>query len=416
MRHITFVTAALLCLLNMTLISTSAEPGFFLAQGDRMVFLGDSITDENTYPQIILQALQEAGKPIPTIICSGVVCDTAINMRDRMNKTVLPFQPKLVTFLAGTNDAARKESPEEYDAALRDIVKRVKAAGGTMLLITPCIINVSKSNNPNEAMEKYVSQYTEVLRKVALDEGLILADNNAAMRTAREAGKEVLSPDGCHPNYYGSSLLARSVLDALGYNDVPLPNTFQPQLFPGVIKKWQMRLTPLDPTTNRPQLLSEQNISTLKTDRSWKNYTLPDALRIDPATNQPESAEVKLQQYLRNGFGTRVDALIEKGHLQAVAIIKRKKAGNAYINIGGEESNIASLWLNGQKLEIPLKNDYEKPCIIGFHPGKLRIPIELKKGNNTLIMEDPGSFFFVSVTDTMVWEDEYCKGYRAEKK
>ena len=42
-----------------------------------IVFLGDSITDGNTYPLLIHQALTEAGKPVPLCINAGIGGNTA---------------------------------------------------------------------------------------------------------------------------------------------------------------------------------------------------------------------------------------------------------------------------------------------------------------------------------------------------
>ncbi len=123
----------------------------------RVVCLGDSITDGCTYPQLIVQALREAGRPAPTVVCAGVASDTAPQMAARVERTVLVFQPSLVTFSAGTNDALRGVSAEEYERALREIRARVRmqsakgkrqSAKGRepagMILLTPCIISPSR--------------------------------------------------------------------------------------------------------------------------------------------------------------------------------------------------------------------------------------------------------------------------------
>ena len=117
-----------------------AEVGQPPTADDRIVALGDSITDGNTYPQIVMQALREAGRPVPTIVCSGVASDTAALMAARLDRTVLEFKPTLVTFCAGTNDACRGVTPEQYEASLREVCGKVKASGARMVLLTPCTI------------------------------------------------------------------------------------------------------------------------------------------------------------------------------------------------------------------------------------------------------------------------------------
>ena len=86
-----------------------------------------------------------------------------------------------------------------------------------------------------------------------------------------------------------------------------------------------------------------------------------------------------------------------------------KPAGRAYIHVGGE--GVSSLWLNGKPLDMRGLNDAGKECLLGYHAGKLRIEVNLNAGANTLVMETTG-FFFVSVTDQRVWEEDYCRNYQ----
>jgi hypothetical protein len=70
----------------------------------RIVFVGDSITDGHTYPQLVRQALAEAGKPVPVIINAAIAGDTARGMRLRIERDVLVHRPTLVTLSVGIND------------------------------------------------------------------------------------------------------------------------------------------------------------------------------------------------------------------------------------------------------------------------------------------------------------------------
>ena len=379
------------------------------AAGDRVVCLGDSITDGCTYPQIIVQALREAGRPAPTVVCAGVASDTAAQMAARLEKTVLVFQPTLVTFSAGSNDSLRGVSAAEYEKALREICARVKmqsaegkrqSAKGReptgMILLTPCIISPGKGADAAakakvEAAEKLVAQYAAVIRRVAADEGYPVAENNALMRAAREAGKEVMSDDGVHPNYLGQSLMARAILDAMGRRDVPLPREFRPALFPGVVREWQMRLAPLD-AQKKPERVTEATVSQLAPDSSWKTYALPDP----PPPSKP-SAEDWWEQERRNGFGLKVHEVVGKGLVQAVAAVECAEPRSAFINTG---IGISTVWLNGTKLHE------QGTAWTGFHAGKERLRVNLRRGRNVIVIEIDGPQFFLSVTDKLVWEED----------
>src|SRR3954467_5849216 len=94
----------------------------------RIVFLGDSITDGNTYPLLIKQALTQAGLPAPLLTNAGVGGDTAGQMLARLDRDVLPYQPSLVTISAGINDANQGISPATFESNIKGILDRLAAA------------------------------------------------------------------------------------------------------------------------------------------------------------------------------------------------------------------------------------------------------------------------------------------------
>jgi len=289
------------------------------------------------------------------------------------------------------------------------VVEAILGSGGTVILLTPCIINRGGTNQANEDAEKLVAQYIDVMRKIAKEKSLPVAENFALQSQAREGGQRIMAPDGIHPYYPGQALMARAILDAMGYKDVPLPATFRPRLFPGVITEWKTRLAPIDPATKSATSLTEKTIGGLTVDGTWKTYTLPETPMTDPKTGQQLGAEDWKQQHHLNGFGMEVEKRVGKGPVQAVAVIQRQQAGQAYLHVGGE--GVSRLWLNGKPLDMRGLNDAGKECLLGYHAGKLRIEVNLNQGANTLVMETTG-FFFVSVTDQRVWEEDYCRNYQ----
>ncbi len=71
----------------------------------RIVFVGDSSTDGNTYLLLIRQALARAGRPVPLCVNAGVSMDTARGMRQRLERDVFAHRPTLVVLSAGIADA-----------------------------------------------------------------------------------------------------------------------------------------------------------------------------------------------------------------------------------------------------------------------------------------------------------------------
>jgi len=347
---------------------------------DVIVCLGDSITDGYTFGQIMIQALRDSGKPTPAIICAGAGGHTLTQMAARFARDVAPYHPRIVTVNAGTNDVGRGVTPEAYEQTLRDIVAKAKAIDAHLVFFTPCMIKNTQS-------DARAQQYSPVLRKVAAETGCLVAEDYALMCQARSCGHEILVVDGIHPNYLGQSLMARALLDVLGYPAVPLPTVFSPSLFPGVVTAWQMRVAPL--VNGKPQVLDAASVHALQPDATWIPYTLP-----DPAPVPAASAADWMEQARRNGFGQLLRQRIGQGRVQAVTTVMCSSARKVFINTGAA---VATVWLNGEKL-------YEDQEWTGYHAGKERLPARLHKGPNTLVIEIAGEQFFLSVTNELIWE------------
>jgi acyl-CoA thioesterase-1 len=383
-------------LLTCSCVSPVTGKDASLAARDRVVCLGDSITDGYTYPQILIQALRESGKPVPTFICSGVGGNTAPEMAARLDKSVLVFKPRWVTFSAGANDALRDVTPAHYEEALREIVEKTQARGVRLMLLTPCVLLKRDGQTPDEQeafakkVQARLDDYERILRTVALEKGCVIAENRALMEAAVKAGRTILAPDHVHPNYEGQTLIARSILDAMGYRDVAIPKTFLPDLFPGIIREWKMRTAPPGSKDNEERLTPEL-VAKLDPDVSWTTYTLP-----DPAPANASSAEDWTEQLRRNGFALGIHDRVGGKRVWAVADVDANQEKSVWLQIGGY---ISTVWLNGVSVHD------QGVAWTGFHAGKDRIPVRLKPGRNRLVVETGASHFFLSVTDERVWED-----------
>lgn len=361
----------------------------------RIVCFGDSMTDGDTYPQLIMQAFHEAGGPVPACICSGVGGETMAKMDARFDTTVAVFKPEMVTVLEGTNDAGSNTSAEDYEKSLRSIVAKIKAIGAKVMLMTPseCLARSGKTDAEKDASfaktHAYLDAYEAVVRKVAADESCLLAENRKGFTKGLKEGQTLFVEDNIHPNYAGQSLIARSILDAMGHSDVALPKSFDPKPVPGLVGKWMLRLSPLD-AKHQPVLLDADSVSKLSPDATWTSCELP----VQPPV--ADSPENWLEQMRRMGAVMKTDAIIGKGPLgQGVATVHSADGGPAFIQTG---MGISTLWLNGVKIHDQMK------VWRGAHPGKERIPVTLLKGDNTIVMEFKDNFF-LAVTPSLIWED-----------
>ena len=103
------------------------------------------------------------------------------------------------------------------------------------------------------------------------------------------------------------------------------------------------------------------------------------------ALNEPDAYALEEALQLKEKFGPAP-------RYYGYAEIKSKEKCAAFLNTG---ASVSAAWLNGVRIPIP-------SGAVGWHAGGHRLPIELKRGKNTLVIAT-GDMFFVSVTETDVW-------------
>jgi len=343
----------------------------------RTVFLGDSITDGNTYPMLVRDALGQAGVKIKAIN-AGVGGNTAAMMLERLDGDVFSEHPTLVTLFTSANDVGHVGAPE-YEKTVRAIIERVQAQKIPLILLTPEYASPSWGMGVATAF----AQYDEVLHRLAQEYGLRVAEVGARMKDDSDAGHNQFAPDG-HPNYTGQRSIARAVLDAMGYADAPVPARVKNVLLPGVIPTWKMRAV-----APKEAPLTEATVATLVPDAKWVTKTLPEA---DPLTGD-ENLWLDDCRPQGTAIWVKRDVGGETGRYLGVATLKARTAKKMYFNIGAE---IGTIWLNGKKLLVP-------SGLRGWHLGRESAIGELQKGDNTIVIET-GENFFLSVTEKPFWD------------
>jgi acyl-CoA thioesterase-1 len=369
-RRLALVTLASLSL--PVLAADPPEPGKAPAT-ERIVFVGDSITDGHTYPQLVRQALAEASRPLPVCVNAAVAGDTAAGMRARLERDVLPHRPTRVTLSAGVNDALRKVDPDAYEKDIAAIAARLRAEKIPLVLLTTSILGPKHAD-----AEKRLVEYNRRLHGLAQKNKLRVAEVFDRMQEARAAGKEVLESDQVHPNFEGQRLLARAVLDALGHKDVAVPAELKVKVLPGILRQWEMRPAP------DGKSLTAEAVAGLKPDRTWKKLTLPQTTA---------AATWWLDHERRRGFAVGLDKAVGPGRpYQGVAEITAERPRVVYFNTGAQ---LEAVWLNGKRI-------FKSEGWTGWHAGKERVRAELQAGRNVVVIESGGDFF-LSVTDDNAW-------------
>ncbi|MEI6520442.1 MAG: GDSL-type esterase/lipase family protein [bacterium] len=358
---------------SMGISSVFGADAFTPAQYSRMVFFGSSTTDGNTYPTLIQQALAEAKHPVPLCINAGIGGNVAAEMLKRIDRDVLFYKPTMVIIQSGSNDVSRKVPIDDYIQTVKKIIERLQAEKILVIAVTTNI-----RGEKLIADEKTVVEFNDALRKLAETQNVRIADSFSLQAKARTDGKLVIENDGLHPNFLGQSLIARAILDVMGFADVPVPAKQNIKMYPGVITEWQIK-----PVADG-KVLDEQSVAALAIDESWVKYKLPE---IDVMTNWWLDSE------RQRGFAVSLSTCIGKAkRYYGIANIDAEKPRDVYLNTG---AGLQTIWLNGKRV-------YKNVEYTGWHAGRERLPVKLQAGKNVLVIEAVDNFF-LSATDVMEW-------------
>ncbi|RMG35668.1 MAG: hypothetical protein D6725_12175 [Planctomycetota bacterium] len=198
--------------------------------GDRIVFLGDSITAAAVRKDGFITRIGEfVRKERPDwkleLIGAGISGNKVPDLQKRLDRDVLSRRPDVVVVYIGINDVwhwnRNAGTPKDaYEVGLRDVVARIQKAGAQVLLCTPSVIG-EKTDGSNR-FDSMLDEYAAISRKVAreLHCGLLdlrrrfLAKLKQINKDNRSKG--ILTTDGVHLNAAGNRFVAECMLEGLG--------------------------------------------------------------------------------------------------------------------------------------------------------------------------------------------------------
>jgi lysophospholipase L1-like esterase len=203
-----------------------------LKKGDRLVVVGDSITEQKVYSRYIEDYLT-ACRPDLDIWCLqlGWGGETAGGFVGRMEQDLLSFKPNVVTTCYGMNDGGYRAFEagigKGYEGAMKKIIDAVKKSGATIVVGTPGAVDTKTwRGSPATTPDIYndnLKHLAEIDRKLAADAGMPFADVHdpiiEVMKKAKAANGEtyhVCGGDGVHPDNNGQLVMAYAFLKGLG--------------------------------------------------------------------------------------------------------------------------------------------------------------------------------------------------------
>jgi lysophospholipase L1-like esterase len=189
------------------------------AQEQRVVFMGDSITD--AWPQPRFASTFFPGKPY---IGRGISGQTTPQMLIRFRPDVIDLKPKAVVILAGTNDIAGNTGVMTDEDIQRNLMSMAELAkANNIKVVLASILPTSAYHTPERGVPQTTARpmtriraLNDWMKQYAAANGHVYLDYFTPMLDAAGVMKTELTADDLHPNAAGYAVmmpLAQAAID-----------------------------------------------------------------------------------------------------------------------------------------------------------------------------------------------------------
>jgi len=212
------------------LVAIGAQAGVCVKSGERVAFLGDSITQYGNgpcgYVNLVMKGLETVGVKADKIP-AGIGGNKSNDMLARLDNDVLRYKPQWMTFSCGVNDVwhefilgkGKGVSLPDYKKNVCAIFDKCDAAGVKVIVLTATMIGEHEDDEKNVAL----APYNDFLRAEAVKRGYPLADLNKAereglakLRAQDPVDRFRYTLEGVHMIFPGDCMMAWGVLRAMG--------------------------------------------------------------------------------------------------------------------------------------------------------------------------------------------------------
>ncbi len=210
-----------------------AEGAFYLKNGDRVVFYGDSITEQHLYTNWVEDYVVTRFPNLRVdFVNAGVGGDRvsggwAGDINVRLKRDLIPFKPTIVTCMLGMNDAAYRPYDqgifEAYAKGYKNILNMVKASLPDVrwTLIEPSPYDdITQPLNFPGGYNAVLLKYAAYVKKLGASTGSLVSDFNHPMtemllraKAADPALAQKIIPGRVHPSPAGHLIMAESLLN-----------------------------------------------------------------------------------------------------------------------------------------------------------------------------------------------------------
>ena len=201
-----------------------------VADGDTVVFLGDSITHQCLYTQYVEDYFYTRYPKMRLHFHNaGVGGDRAKEALARFDDDVAAFKPKYVTVLLGMNDGGYRDFDkgifDTYQRDMNTVLDKIAALGATAVPMTPTMHDARAARFGKRAAEPRDTYYNGVLalfggwlREQAQVRGLGFVDmygplNNMTFAQRKKNPNWTMIGDAVHPGNTGQVVMAAAVIE-----------------------------------------------------------------------------------------------------------------------------------------------------------------------------------------------------------
>jgi lysophospholipase L1-like esterase len=244
----------LFTLVALELLAASALAGeFFIKDGDRVVFLGDSITEQRLYTTYIeayaltrhpewklwfrnvgwggdTSWLRQRAHPDERQLFAADEASQQKIVEDSvgrgLKRDVLPLKPTVVTIKFGMNDHSYQKFREDifkaYVRSQSELAKVLEANGARVAFLTPQPIEDKRPDPDKDVRNQSLRHFSDGLKEVAAKQGATFVDQfdpyMAIMLHERAADPAAIigGGDAVHPGPAGHTIMAWAILKGLG--------------------------------------------------------------------------------------------------------------------------------------------------------------------------------------------------------
>jgi lysophospholipase L1-like esterase len=243
----------LVCLLVLTIAGRAAAGDFLIRNGDRVVFLGDSITEQRLYTTYIeayaltrhpdwslsfrnvgwggdTSWLRQRFHPDEKKLFAADPAAQQSMVEDAVGRglarDVLPLKPTLVTIKFGMNDHSyqpfREDIFKAYVRSQGELAKELTAAGARVVFLTPQPIEEKRADPDQDARNQSLRKFSDGLKEVAAKTHADFVDQfdpyMKIMLRERQSNTNATigGGDAVHPGPIGHTIMAWAILKGMG--------------------------------------------------------------------------------------------------------------------------------------------------------------------------------------------------------